>query len=137
MKKIKISLLALTTIVLFAVALTFTFNSTQAAFPGKKATTEQSATSSNTSIGTNQTTVSTATVTTTDATTTDANTALELSTGLLILIAIFWPTLAVALAYDFDFDNHLKEMLINLLLTFLCYIPGLIHAIIHIKRAKA
>jgi uncharacterized membrane protein YqaE (UPF0057 family) len=137
MKKIKLSLLAFTTIVLFAVALTFTFDNANAAFPGKKAKTEQTTVTSvdaTYDAATNNATVATATET--EFVTTESNKALELSKGLLILIAIFWPTLAVAILYDFDFDEHLKDILINLLLTVLCYVPGLIHAIIHINREK-
>ena len=48
---------------------------------------------------------------------------------LLYLCAIFIPFVAVGIATDWD----IKKVLINLLLSFLCYIPGLIHAFIVIR----
>ena len=53
----------------------------------------------------------------------------DLSTGILILIAFFIPPVAVGLASDWEDTNAL---IVNILLTLLCGIPGIIHAIIYI-----
>lgn len=50
----------------------------------------------------------------------------------LILLAILAPTLAVGIATDWDPD----QILINLLLSSLCLIPGIIHAIIQAGKYK-
>ena len=52
------------------------------------------------------------------------------STGLLYVLCFFIPWLAVGLATDWD----MKTVLINILWTFLCGIPGIIHAIIIVGR---
>ena len=49
---------------------------------------------------------------------------------LYIILAILIPWLAVGLVTDWD----LEKVLINLLLCFLCYVPGVIHAIIIVNR---
>jgi len=51
-------------------------------------------------------------------------------TGLLYVLCFFIPWLAVGLATDWD----MKTVLINLLWTLLCGIPGIIHAIIIVGR---
>lgn len=48
---------------------------------------------------------------------------------LLYILAVLIPFVAVGIATDWD----LKKVLINLLLSFLCYIPGVIHAFIVIR----
>ena len=48
---------------------------------------------------------------------------------LLYLCAILIPFVAVGISTDWD----VKKVLINVLLTFLCYIPGVIHAFITIR----
>lgn len=48
---------------------------------------------------------------------------------LLYLLAILIPFVAVGIVTDWD----LTDVLINLLLSFLCYIPGVIHAFIKIR----
>ena len=48
---------------------------------------------------------------------------------LLYLLAILIPFVAVGIVTDWD----LADVFINLLLTFLCYIPGVIHAFIKIR----
>jgi uncharacterized membrane protein YqaE (UPF0057 family) len=50
--------------------------------------------------------------------------------GLLYVLCFFIPWLAVGLATDWD----IKTVLINILWTFLCGIPGIIHAIIIVGR---
>lgn len=52
------------------------------------------------------------------------------STGLLYLLCFLIPFVAVGLATDWD----VKTVIINLLWTFLCGIPGIIHAIIIVGR---
>ena len=52
------------------------------------------------------------------------------STGLLYVLCFFIPFLAVGLATDWD----VKTVVINILWTFLCGIPGIIHAIIIVGR---
>jgi uncharacterized membrane protein YqaE (UPF0057 family) len=51
-------------------------------------------------------------------------------TGLLYVLCFFIPWLAVGFATDWD----MKTVLINILWTFLCGIPGIIHAIIIVGR---
>ncbi len=48
----------------------------------------------------------------------------EISEGLLKFLCIVWPWLAVGLITDWDF----KKVLVCFLLTFLCWIPGIIYA---------
>lgn len=50
----------------------------------------------------------------------------------LIILAILAPTLAVGIATDWDPD----QILINLLLISLCYLPGIIHAIVQANKYK-
>ena len=50
--------------------------------------------------------------------------------GVLYLLCFLFPVLAVGLATNWD----LMPMIYNLLWTFLCGIPGIIHAIIVVKR---
>jgi len=45
---------------------------------------------------------------------------------LLIILCFFIPPIAVGIATDWD----LQTVLLNVLLTFLCFVPGLIHGII-------
>jgi uncharacterized membrane protein YqaE (UPF0057 family) len=52
------------------------------------------------------------------------------STGLLYVLCFFIPWVAVGLATDWD----VKTVVINILWTFLCGIPGIIHAIIIVGR---
>lgn len=52
------------------------------------------------------------------------------STGLLYLLCFLIPFVAVGLATDWD----INKVLINILWTFLCVIPGIIHAIIIVGR---
>ncbi|MDX2249053.1 MAG: YqaE/Pmp3 family membrane protein [Bacteroidia bacterium] len=55
----------------------------------------------------------------------------DISKGVYILLAIFglgW--LAMGLLTDFDGN----DWLVNLLLTLLCWLPGLIHALVNIKK---
>ena len=54
----------------------------------------------------------------------------DVSTGLLYVLCFFIPWLAVGLATDWD----VKTVVINLLWTCLCGIPGIIHAIIIVGR---
>ena len=54
----------------------------------------------------------------------------DVPTGLLYVLCFFIPWLAVGLATDWD----MKTVLINLLWTLLCGIPGIIHAIIIVGR---
>ncbi len=54
----------------------------------------------------------------------------DVSTGLLYVLCFFIPWLAVGLATDWD----VKTVVINILWTFLCGIPGIIHAIIIVGR---
>ena len=54
----------------------------------------------------------------------------DVPTGLLYVLCFFIPWLAVGLATDWD----MKTVLINLLWTLLCGIPGIIHAIIVVGR---
>ena len=54
----------------------------------------------------------------------------DVSTGLLYVLCFFIPFLAVGLATDWDTNT----VLINLLWTLLCGIPGIIHAIIVVGR---
>jgi len=54
----------------------------------------------------------------------------DVSKGLLYLLCFFIPWLAVGLATDWD----VKTVVINLLWTCLCGIPGIIHAIIIVGR---
>jgi len=54
----------------------------------------------------------------------------DVSKGLLYLLCFFIPWLAVGLATDWD----VKTVVINILWTFLCGIPGIIHAIIIVGR---
>jgi len=56
----------------------------------------------------------------------------EFSTGLLVVLAFLWPTLAVYL-YEEEFNNR---VIVNLILTFLCFLPGLIHALVIIIGQK-
>jgi uncharacterized membrane protein YqaE (UPF0057 family) len=56
----------------------------------------------------------------------------EPSRGLLIFLCFFIPTLAVYL-YEGDFTNR---VIVNLILTLLCGIPGVIHALIIIIGEK-
>ena len=50
--------------------------------------------------------------------------------AVLYLLCFLFPVIAVGLATDWD----LMPMIYNLLWTFLCGIPGIIHAIIVVKR---
>lgn len=52
------------------------------------------------------------------------------SKGLLIVLCFFIPWLAVGLATNWD----VKTVVINILWTFLCGIPGIIHAIIVVNK---
>ena len=54
----------------------------------------------------------------------------DVPTGLLYVLCFFIPWLAVGFATDWD----MKTVLINILWTFLCGIPGIIHAIIIVGR---
>jgi uncharacterized membrane protein YqaE (UPF0057 family) len=54
----------------------------------------------------------------------------DIPVGLLYVLCFFIPFVAVGLVTDWD----VKEVIINLLLTFLCGIPGIIHAIIVVSR---
>jgi len=54
----------------------------------------------------------------------------DVSKGLLYLLCFFIPWVAVGLATDWD----IKTVVINILWTFLCGIPGIIHAIIIVGR---
>ncbi|MGB1041045.1 MAG: YqaE/Pmp3 family membrane protein [Flavobacteriales bacterium] len=51
---------------------------------------------------------------------------------LLYILAVLIPFVAVGIVTDWD----IKKVLINLLLSFLCYIPGVIHAFITIRDYK-
>ncbi len=53
-------------------------------------------------------------------------------TVLLFVLAVLLPPLAVGLVTDWD----LEETLINVGLTFLCWLPGIVHAIIVVSRAR-
>jgi len=48
---------------------------------------------------------------------------------LMIILAILIPPVAIYLLYDIG-----SEFWVNLLLTFLCYVPGLIHALVLVSR---
>ena len=54
----------------------------------------------------------------------------DMPTGLLYLLCFLMPWLAVGFATDWD----IKTVVINILWTFLCGIPGIIHAIIIVGR---
>ena len=56
----------------------------------------------------------------------------EIDLTLLYVLCFFIPVLAVGLATDWD----VNKVLINLLLTLLCVIPGIIHAFIVVKEAR-
>ena len=60
----------------------------------------------------------------------DSNLGDDVSTGLLYVLCFFIPFLAVGLATDWD----VKTVLINLLWTCLCGIPGIIHAFIVVSK---
>ena len=60
----------------------------------------------------------------------DSNLGGDVSTGLLYVLCFFIPFLAVGLATDWD----VKTVLINLLWTCLCGIPGIIHAFIVVSK---
>ena len=60
----------------------------------------------------------------------DSNLGGDVSTGLLYVLCFFIPWLAVGLATDWD----IKKVLINILLTMLCGIPGIIHAFIVVSK---
>lgn len=51
---------------------------------------------------------------------------------LLYVLCIFIPFVAVGIVTDWD----VKDVLINLLLSFLCWIPGIIHAFIKVKENR-
>ena len=53
-------------------------------------------------------------------------------TVLLFVLAVLLPPLAVGLVTDWD----LEETLINVALTFLCWLPGIVHAIIVVNRNR-
>ena len=61
---------------------------------------------------------------------TDSNLGDDVSTGLLYVLCFFIPWLAVGLATDWD----IKKVLINILWTMLCGIPGIIHAFIVVSK---
>lgn len=54
-------------------------------------------------------------------------------TVLLFVLAVLLPPLAVGLVTDWD----LEETLINVALTFLCWLPGIVHAIIVVNRNRS
>ena len=56
----------------------------------------------------------------------DSNLGGDVPTGLLYVLCFFIPWLAVGLATDWD----IKKVIINILWTMLCGIPGIIHAFI-------
>ncbi|MFK8038018.1 MAG: YqaE/Pmp3 family membrane protein [Crocinitomicaceae bacterium] len=56
----------------------------------------------------------------------------EVPTGLLYVLCFFIPFLAVGLATDWD----IKALIINLILTALCGIPGIIHALIVVSKNR-
>jgi uncharacterized membrane protein YqaE (UPF0057 family) len=60
----------------------------------------------------------------------DSNLGGDVPTGLLYVLCFFIPWLAVGLATDWD----IKKVLINILLTMLCGIPGIIHAFIVVSK---
>ncbi len=53
-------------------------------------------------------------------------------TVLLFVLAVLLPPLAVGLVTDWD----LEQTLINVALTFLCWLPGIVHAIIVVNRNR-
>jgi len=53
-------------------------------------------------------------------------------TVLLFVLAVLLPPLAVGLVTDWD----LEQTLISVGLTFLCWLPGIIHAIIVVDRNR-
>ena len=53
-------------------------------------------------------------------------------TVLLFVLAVLLPPLAVGLVTDWD----LEQTLISVGLTFLCWLPGIVHAIIVVSRAR-
>lgn len=54
------------------------------------------------------------------------------SKGVLYVLAFILPWLAVGLATDWDGE----KLLINILLTILCLLPGIIHAIVVVSKSK-
>ena len=60
----------------------------------------------------------------------DSNLGGDVPTGLLYVLCFFIPWLAVGLATDWD----LKKVIINILWTMLCGIPGIIHAFIVVSK---
>lgn len=60
----------------------------------------------------------------------DSNLGGDVPTGLLYVLCFFIPWLAVGLATDWD----IKKVLINILWTMLCGIPGIIHAFIVVSK---
>lgn len=55
----------------------------------------------------------------------------EVDKVLLILLAILIPPVAVGLVSDW---SDTTAIIVNLILTILCWIPGIIHAFIYIKK---
>ncbi|MFN5346236.1 MAG: YqaE/Pmp3 family membrane protein, partial [Bacteroidota bacterium] len=53
-------------------------------------------------------------------------------TVVLFILAVLLPPIAVGLVTDWD----LEQTLINVGLTFLCWLPGIVHAIIVVSRAR-
>lgn len=60
----------------------------------------------------------------------DSNLGGDVPTGLLYVLCFFIPWLAVGLATDWD----IKKVIINILWTMLCGIPGIIHAFIVVSK---
>lgn len=60
----------------------------------------------------------------------DSNLGGDVPTGLLYVLCFFIPLLAVGLATDWD----IKKVLINILWTMLCVVPGIIHAFIVVSK---
>lgn len=60
----------------------------------------------------------------------DSNLGGDVPTGLLYVLCFFIPWLAVGLATDWD----INKVLINILWTILCGIPGIIHAFIVVSK---
>lgn len=58
-----------------------------------------------------------------------ANSSIQTNTLLLVIIAIFLPPLAVYLK-----TSNIGQTVINLILSFLFYFPGLIHALYFILK---
>ena len=54
----------------------------------------------------------------------------DVPVGLLYVLCFFFPFVAVGLVTDWD----IKAVLINILLTALCGIPGIIHAFIVVSK---